>query len=426
MAKKQPVRKPTPMRKPKAARPASTGGKKMSPGDRTHEAYALLSEGISRGDFKARFGFTDDSAFNRELRRIMKRQKVTIGPDRSCGQTGDDMIYRLTDSKSFGVGLPFATAALTVPALADFTSSMLRPDGMSAARFAKAMTEKLDEETKVKIGNLGDRVRFRFFPTNQGLPGLLVSLLEAIASNRLIELSYENVKDFETRIIREAEEAWAEKAGAGPGKARKLVPGPVPNRRAEVHGLYLGRRSLYAILRDVSVRDGSGAWVAAKRRPPPVNLSGVHRDHPGMYIAKVSRIRYAAVLEATFEPIPNFNVQGFLASGWETSVWDEPEQEVVVRVSPRYAASIIDTEWHVTQRRKAVKVRKPDGTEEIAIEFSFTLNGFREIRHWIAWLGEEAEVVSPPELRAEMHRMLSAMASKYGADPDRPLSRPGP
>jgi hypothetical protein len=193
-----------------------------------------------------------------------------------------------------------------------------------------------------------------------------------------------------------------------------------------VHGLYLGRRSLYAILRDVQVLDGSGRWVAAKRRPPPVNLSGVHRDHPGMYIAKVSRIRYAAVLEATFEPIPNFNVQGFLASGWETSVWDEPEQEVVVRVSPRYAASIIDTEWHVTQRRKAVKVRKPDGTEEIAIEFSFTLNGFREIRHWIAWLGEEAEVVSPPELRAEMHRMLSAMASKYGADPDRPLSRPGP
>jgi predicted DNA-binding transcriptional regulator YafY len=65
----------------------------------------------------------------------------------------------------------------------------------------------------------------------------------------------------------------------------------------------------------------------------------------------------------------------------------------------------METTWHSLQQTE----RTPDG----GMIWRSTVSGVIEIRLWILSWGEDAEVLEPPELRAQVRDILGRAASQY-------------
>lgn len=104
------------------------------------------------------------------------------------------------------------------------------------------------------------------------------------------------------------------------------------------------------------------------------------------------RIRELNVLESTF-PKPDFDVTQRLASSFGVITGDK-SFHVICRFSDKVADFIREKKWHSSQQLSQL----PDG----GVEIHLTVSNLIEVRSWILSWGSEAEVISPPELRASI------------------------
>ncbi|MDI3281619.1 MAG: WYL domain-containing protein, partial [Bacillota bacterium] len=125
-------------------------------------------------------------------------------------------------------------------------------------------------------------------------------------------------------------------------------------------------------------------------------------------IFKVERIKRARLLEEQYEIPPDFDPHQQLAAGWGI-MWGEETVEVRLRFSPAAARRVKESVWHHSQRIEDA----PDG----GCLFSVCIANTMEIKPWIRSWGADVEVLSPPELRAELAEEVRAMARVYGVTP---------
>jgi proteasome accessory factor B len=133
-----------------------------------------------------------------------------------------------------------------------------------------------------------------------------------------------------------------------------------------------------------------------------IGRSSVHRS---VRTFNVGRIETLARLEDTFVIPPRFSVARHIGNAWHMIREKPRNQRVVIRFDKLVADNVAEVRWHKTQSI----TRHADG----AIDFEVVVDGLREISWWILGYGDQAEVVSPPELREMIAERVSNMARRY-------------
>ena len=120
---------------------------------------------------------------------------------------------------------------------------------------------------------------------------------------------------------------------------------------------------------------------------------------------KVERILSASLTPETFEPEDEAAPAIDMARAWDV-IADEEPVDIVLRFSPAVARRVAETRWHPSQELE----EQPDGS----LVWRGRVAGSREIRIWILGWGADAEVLEPPELRADVAQELHRAAQRYG------------
>lgn len=131
------------------------------------------------------------------------------------------------------------------------------------------------------------------------------------------------------------------------------------------------------------------------------------REHEKVVQFKLVRFREIEETGESFQPPRGFSVEDFFKSSWEAWGGGEPVT-VRVRFSPLVSVMVAENQRHPSQRIYT----QPDG----GVLFEATVSGIEEIAIWILGFGKEAEVLTPPELRALMTKHASALAEIYAPD----------
>jgi predicted DNA-binding transcriptional regulator YafY len=349
-------------------------------------------DGVTRADLLRGLNVKNRQNVGKWIRAIEAERNRRVEVIKEPGHTGKVISrYRFEPRMPQSIELPLDHAIASIGVLRQFSETNLGAAGTGPRRFATTLKNSLPANVQAQLEALADRVSLEFNPTKQGCSHAFSTLVQAILAERTVILDYASASG----------SAGNEKAkpstGTKPGLAARIDRGS--EREMEVHAVFFRRRALYAILRDVGWRR------QRKYKGAPENV-----DHPALRTFKLSRIRSIRMGERAFKPIAGFCVSDYLRDTWELVRMgpDTPLTEAVIHVDPKYAENIRETDWHPSQRVMDLK----DGTKE----FRFKVRGFHELRHWLAWLGEGAEIVSPPEWREEMKDMLSKMAGRYNAE----------
>ncbi len=122
---------------------------------------------------------------------------------------------------------------------------------------------------------------------------------------------------------------------------------------------------------------------------------------------KVERLERVELTNERFEVQPDFDPYRYLHNAWGIN-WGSGEQvEVRLKFPPgRITQRVKESEWHVTQRIEDL----PDGGCILSVRVGATL----EMKPWIRQWGADCEVLSPPELRAEIAEEMRRAAKLYG------------
>lgn len=119
----------------------------------------------------------------------------------------------------------------------------------------------------------------------------------------------------------------------------------------------------------------------------------------------LDRIRWLRVEDKLrFRYPSDFNLQEWLARGWQLQSGGEPT-EVVVRFGPKIASWILGGQWHPTQSLE----KNRDGS----VTFRVTVSGSEEMKYWIMSFGEDAEVIAPEALRRSVVETARRMVELY-------------
>ncbi len=120
----------------------------------------------------------------------------------------------------------------------------------------------------------------------------------------------------------------------------------------------------------------------------------------------VDRIKDLSPLPAeTFAAPADFSPRAYFDEAWRLERGGEPVK-VVVRFAPLLARRLRGRLYHPSQ----VTEEGGDGSLTLA----FTVRGLNEIRRWVLQFGGDAEVLEPPELRAELAEAGRSLAEMYG------------
>ena len=122
---------------------------------------------------------------------------------------------------------------------------------------------------------------------------------------------------------------------------------------------------------------------------------------------KVERLQCVEVTDERFEVPKDFDPYRYLHNAWGIN-WGSGEQiEVRLKFPPgRVTQRVKESEWHITQKIEEL----PDGACILSVQVGATL----EMKPWIRQWGCECEVLSPPELRAEIAEEMRRAAAMYG------------
>lgn len=134
---------------------------------------------------------------------------------------------------------------------------------------------------------------------------------------------------------------------------------------------------------------------------------GYSETHNEVRTFKLERIVALEVTDATFTPPDNFQLEDHFGNAWQMIRGDQ-RYHVRVRFAPKVAGNVEEVLWHKTQRIG----HEDDGS----ILFEVTVDGLDEMSWWILGYGDQAEVLSPPELREMIGGRAQRMAEMYSGD----------
>lgn len=134
-------------------------------------------------------------------------------------------------------------------------------------------------------------------------------------------------------------------------------------------------------------------------------LLAYSEEHSNVRTFKLSRIRLAQMLTERFRYPRRFSADAYFARAWEMFGGQDDEITVTMRFSPAVAALVQDSRG---QQLASVETQADGGILCTAL-----VNSVKEISWWILSFGANAEVLSPPELRAEFARTAQALSKIY-------------
>jgi predicted DNA-binding transcriptional regulator YafY len=119
-------------------------------------------------------------------------------------------------------------------------------------------------------------------------------------------------------------------------------------------------------------------------------------------VFKVDRIRSASQTGASFDRLPDFDLEAFLSTGWGLMRGlSLPIEDVVLRFRPPASRWVAEEHWHDSQQ----VIHLPDGR----VEFQVTIQVTPEFQRWVFRYGRDVEVVQPASLRTWMVDEASAV-----------------
>lgn len=119
---------------------------------------------------------------------------------------------------------------------------------------------------------------------------------------------------------------------------------------------------------------------------------------------KLERLEKAERLDETYTIPETFDLYEHFADAWGIMSGGVP-LDVTMRFTPRVAALIQERVWHPSQRLVQL--------EDESLELTVTISRPEEMRPWIRSWGPEVEVLSPPDLRADIAKEASYLAALY-------------
>jgi predicted DNA-binding transcriptional regulator YafY len=123
---------------------------------------------------------------------------------------------------------------------------------------------------------------------------------------------------------------------------------------------------------------------------------------------RLDRINSLKPLDEFFLPKKGISAKDYFSGSWE--VYSGDPVEVVVKLQGA-AARVVATGHH-----HSGEIVEIGGSGEVT--YRVTVNGLEEIQRWILGFGEEATVLEPVELTADLRRIARALARKYGSPED--------
>ena len=132
-------------------------------------------------------------------------------------------------------------------------------------------------------------------------------------------------------------------------------------------------------------------------------------EHGTVRTFKISRVRKAQILADRFRFPRRFSADASFERAWQTSAGADDEINVVVRFAPSVANLVRDSRGH----QFTDLVYEASG----ALVCTAPVNSIKEISWWILSYGSRAEVLAPPELRAQFAQAVQEMSSMYAQPP---------
>lgn len=119
---------------------------------------------------------------------------------------------------------------------------------------------------------------------------------------------------------------------------------------------------------------------------------------------KLDRFKKVIALDQWFRRDPSVDLSAHLSRSMGIFSGDDPV-EVTIRLSQRAAVWLTEEPWHPEQRLEA----SADGSSTLTVSASHP----RELMPKLLALGEDAEVLSPPEFRQAVAQTVQKMAQRY-------------
>lgn len=133
-----------------------------------------------------------------------------------------------------------------------------------------------------------------------------------------------------------------------------------------------------------------------------IGRSSVHRS---VRTFNIGRIKKAELLETRFTIPPRFSLKRYFGHAWSMIRERNEHSDVRIRFQKKVARNVQEVNWHSSQRVE----ENGDGS----VDITFQVEGLQEISWWILGYGKEAEVISPPELRAIVADHAKRMTTMY-------------
>jgi len=137
-------------------------------------------------------------------------------------------------------------------------------------------------------------------------------------------------------------------------------------------------------------------------------LAGRCVDTGTVKIYRADRIKDCAVSGMRFLPDPDFTIRDMLGGVWLNQAmrrWEDTNQIAEIRLSG-WQASRLQADWYY---KHAVFVA--DGEDGLIMRVPVT--GLARLVPLVRWLGPDAELLGPPDLREALLADLKAMTDKY-------------
>ena len=132
-------------------------------------------------------------------------------------------------------------------------------------------------------------------------------------------------------------------------------------------------------------------------------------EHGAVRAFKISRVRKAQILTDKFRFPRKFSADTSFERAWQSVGGNDEEINVVVRFAPSVATLARDSRGH----QFTDLVYEDSG----ALVCTAPVNSIKDISWWILSYGSRAEVLSPPELRAQFAQAVQEMTLMYAQPP---------
>ncbi|MEX2081104.1 MAG: WYL domain-containing protein [Dehalococcoidia bacterium] len=301
------------------------------------------------------------------------------------------------------------------------------PAGMTAAEVARATgysTRTIQRDINALESELGvpivvDHYRYQIMPGSFSLAPVRFTLQEARAiylATRLY-LKYADERDMDgVSALDKIADALPDPMAAHIHDTVEQLKLRPPGHQSEVLQTIT---EAWAAARTVHIRyRSSGAGGSMKEtdldpyllEPSAIGAAtyvvGHSHEHNMLRTFKIERIQKAEITNHAFVPGDVREIIEKMAASWGVVFGDE-RYDVVVEFSPAVAARIKETVWHPSQRLLDLE----GGGVRLELKLPSTL----EFVPWVRGWGQEAEVISPEELRREVARSLQEAARRYSA-----------